>query len=94
MIESTSPAEQIFFVTGRVQCKAAATAWSGTGFFVSIPVGDGSTKMIFVTNKYVLDGAQLFKRVEVRTESTSVPVDPPEMGSSSAAASSTDGTEE
>jgi hypothetical protein len=58
MIEPTSPAEQLFFVTGRVQCMAGVTAWSGTGFFVSVPVDDGSTRMIFVTNKHVLDGAQ------------------------------------
>jgi V8-like Glu-specific endopeptidase len=73
MIEPISPAEQLFFVTGRVQCKAAATAWSGTGFFVSIPVDDGSTKMIFVTNKHVLNGAQTVQIITPAASNESQP---------------------
>ncbi len=59
MFTPVTPAEQLFFVTARLQCTGPAGRWSGTGFFVQVPVADDVSQVVIVTNRHVLDGAQL-----------------------------------
>jgi hypothetical protein len=59
MIEPTSVAEQLFFVTARLRCRAGGRAWSGTGFFVHVPVANGDDQMVIVTNRHVLHKAEV-----------------------------------
>jgi hypothetical protein len=53
MIKPGTASEQLFFTTARLQCHKSDKAWSGTGFFVRIPVTNGPEQTVLVTNQHV-----------------------------------------
>lgn len=59
MLKPETALEQLFFVTARLQCQKAAEGWSGTGFWVYVPLSDGTNQALLVTNRHVVSPPKL-----------------------------------
>jgi hypothetical protein len=55
-VQVTTAAEQLFFVTVRLQATGPTGSWIGTGFVYSVAT-DGGDAMFLVTNRHVFAGA-------------------------------------
>jgi Trypsin-like peptidase domain len=88
MLKPVTPAEQLFFVTARLQCQKANNAWSGTGFFVTVPLSDGGNQLLLVTNRHVVSPPEFgdADQLQIITPGTSPnDVSMPEFGSKAVA---------
>jgi hypothetical protein len=54
VLKPETAAEQLYFVTARLQCTKSGKTWGGTGFFVHVPVASGEPQVVLITNRHVL----------------------------------------
>ncbi len=59
MITPRTATEQLFFVTAHLQCQKPGNGWSGTGFFVRVPITHGDDQVLLITNRHVLSDPDL-----------------------------------
>jgi hypothetical protein len=57
VLAPTSLAEELFFLTTRLECTGAKGSWTGTGFFMSVADETSTAHVVLITNKHVLEGA-------------------------------------
>jgi hypothetical protein len=66
VIKPETAMEQLFFTTARLQCQKSDEAWSGTGFFTTIPVTNGDDQAILVTNRHVVSSPGIGNADEIQ----------------------------
>jgi V8-like Glu-specific endopeptidase len=54
VIAPESPKERLFFTTALVRCTKAGTVWTGTGFFIRVPIVNEPDHLILATNRHVV----------------------------------------
>jgi len=57
-VDPQSFAEQLFFVTARLEGTDGDRHWVGTGFLCQVPLANGTDALYLVSNKHVLEDAQ------------------------------------
>jgi hypothetical protein len=54
VIAPESPKERLFFVTALIKCANNNAAWTGTGFFIRVPIVNEADQLILVTNRHIV----------------------------------------
>jgi hypothetical protein len=59
VITPETPKEMLSFTTAQVMCRQGNGGWSGTGFFIRVPVIGRTDQLIFVTNRHIISDPDL-----------------------------------
>jgi hypothetical protein len=57
VIDPVTPAEQLLYCAVRIEGRSEQSGWTGTGFIVTVDVGENKNSPILVTNRHVVEGA-------------------------------------